>query len=160
DEAPSSLEPYVAQPQGVPPEWAQLNHSRRWGVYYLSREGVAVSEHLRRCPRTAAALEHWPRWDVPRCGPTAMFSILDARTHIPPHNGMDNTRLVVHLPLIVPPGCRFRVGAECREWHPGRAFIFDDTIEHEAWNDSEMPRAVLILDVWNPLLTLVEREFV
>ena len=157
---PTTLEPYVAQPQGVPPDWAELNHSRRWGAYFLWREGVAFSEHLARCPRTRAALESWPRWDVPRCGPTAMFSILDAKTRIPAHNGMDNTRLVVHLPLVVPPGCRFRVGAEYREWHPGQAFIFDDTIEHEAWNDGDVPRAVLILDIWNPLLTTAERELV
>ena len=160
DAGPSTLEPYVAVPQGVTLDWAELNHSRRWGVYSLWREGVAVSEHLARCPRTVAALEPWPRWDVPRCGPTAMFSILDARTHIPAHNGTDNTRLVVHLPLVVPPGCRFRVGAEYCEWHPGQAFVFDDTIEHEAWNDSEAPRAVLILDIWNPLLTMTERELV
>src|SRR4029077_4418287 len=80
DAEPSTLEPYVAQPQGVTLDWAELNHSRRWGVYSLWREGVAFSEHLARCPRTVAALEPWPRWDVPRCGPTAMFSILDART--------------------------------------------------------------------------------
>ena len=157
---PTTLEPYVAQPHGVTLDWAELNHSRRWGVYSLWREGVAFSEHLARCPRTVASLEPWPRWDVPRCGPTAMFSILDARTHIPAHNGTDNTRLTVHLPLVVPPGCRFRVGAEYREWHPGQAFVFDDTIEHEAWNDSDMPRAVLIFDVWNPLLTMAERELV
>jgi aspartate beta-hydroxylase len=68
--------------------------------------------------------------------------------------------LIVHLPLIVPPGCGFRVGAEQREWIPGEAFVFDDTFEHEAWNDSDMPRAVLILDIWSPLVTDAEREMV
>jgi aspartyl/asparaginyl beta-hydroxylase (cupin superfamily) len=55
--------------------------------------------------------------------------------------------------LVVPEGCGFRVGGETREWRPGQAWAFDDTIEHEAWNDSDKPRAILILDVWNPLLT-------
>jgi aspartyl/asparaginyl beta-hydroxylase (cupin superfamily) len=89
-----------------------------------------------------------------------VFSILDAKTRIPPHNGVNNTRLIAHLPLIVPPGCVFRVGAERRDWQPGKAFVFDDTFEHEAWNDSDVPRAVLILDVWNPALSPAERELV
>jgi aspartyl/asparaginyl beta-hydroxylase (cupin superfamily) len=89
-----------------------------------------------------------------------MFSILDAKTRIPAHTGVNNARLVVHLPLIVPPGCGFRVGAETREWRPGEAFVFDDTIEHEAWNDSDDARAVLIFDIWNPHLTLAERDMV
>jgi aspartyl/asparaginyl beta-hydroxylase (cupin superfamily) len=71
-----------------------------------------------------------------------------------------NTRLTVHLPLIVPPGCRFRVGGETREWRRGTAWVFDDTIEHEAWNDSDLPRAILIFDVWNPELTPLERDLV
>ncbi len=113
-----------------------------------------------RCPRTVAALESWPRCEVPGCSPTAVFSILDARSRIPPHTGVNNTRLIVHLPLIVPPGCGFRVGAEQREWEPGKALIFDDTIEHEAWNDSDTLRAVLILDIWNPAVSVAERELV
>jgi aspartyl/asparaginyl beta-hydroxylase (cupin superfamily)/Flp pilus assembly protein TadD len=157
----AALQPYVELADGVPlDQWKELNHSRRWGVYYLWREGTAFPEHIARCPRTVAALDAWPRCDVPGCGPTAVFSILDAKTRIPPHTGVSNTRLVVHLPLIVPPGCGFRVGAERREWHPGKAFVFDDTIEHEAWNDSDVPRAVLILDVWSPFLSAAERDLV
>ena len=64
----------------------------------------------------------------------------------------------MHLPLIVPPGCGFRVGGETRLWEEGKAFAFDDTIEHEAWNDSDAPRAVLIFDVWNPHLGPRERD--
>jgi aspartyl/asparaginyl beta-hydroxylase (cupin superfamily) len=85
---------------------------------------------------------------------------LDPKTHIPPHTGVTNTRLVVHVPLIVPRSCRFRVGAESREWQAGKAWVFDDTIEHEAWNDSDEPRAILIIDIWNPFLTLTERALV
>jgi aspartyl/asparaginyl beta-hydroxylase (cupin superfamily) len=154
----SVLEPYVSIAPDMPlNQWRELNRSRRWGVYYLWREGVPQSEHLARCPRTARALEAWPRCEVPGCGPTAVFSILEPKTRIPPHHGVTNTRLIVHLPLIVPPGCLFRVGGERREWLPGKAFVFDDTFEHEAWNDGDAPRAVLILDIWSPHLSAVER---
>ena len=156
------LEPYVSHARAGSDEskWRDLHQSRRWAVYFLWREGVAYPEHIQRCPRTVAALESWPRCELPGCGPTAVFSILDGGARIPPHTGVNNARLIVHLPLIVPPGCGFRVGAEQREWHPGQALVFDDTIEHEAWNDSDMPRAVLILDIWNPALSLAERELV
>ena len=89
-----------------------------------------------------------------------MFSLLAPKTRIPPHTGAANTRLVCHLPLIVPPGCGFRVGATTREWRVGEAFVFDDTIEHEAWNDSEELRVVLIVDLWAPALSAAEREAV
>ena len=160
-DGPATLQPYVDLKEGMPlNQWRELNRSRRWGVYFLWKEGVAFPDHIARCPRTVAALKSWPRWDVPGCGPNAMFSVLEASTHIPPHTGVNNTRLVVHLPLIVPPGCVFRVGAERREWQPGRAFVFDDTFEHEARNDSALPRAVLILDCWNPRVREAERELV
>src|ERR1700691_5508454 len=115
-DGPATLEPYIIIREGLPmAQWRALNNSRRWGVYYLWREGVAFPEHLARCPRTVAALGAWPGWDVPGCGPTAVFSILDAKTRIPAHTGLNNTRLVIHLPLIIPPGCGFRAGAERRE---------------------------------------------
>jgi aspartyl/asparaginyl beta-hydroxylase (cupin superfamily) len=155
------LDPYISHPAGNPQDpWKDLNQSRRWGVFYLWREGTAYEDHMARCPRTVAALESWPRWDIPGNGPTAMFSVLQPKTRIPPHNGVSNARLVVHLPLIVPPNCGFRVGAQRREWHPGQAFVFDDTIEHEAWNDSALPRSVLIVDIWNPHLSPAERDLV
>lgn len=160
-DARDSLQPYVSFSKTAPlDQWGELNNSRRWSVYYLWREGAPVAENLARCPRTARALEAWPRCDVPGYSPSAVFSILDSKTRIPPHTGVSNTRLLVHLPLIVPPGCGFRVGAERREWEPGKAFVFDDTIEHEAWNDSNVPRAVMIFDIWNPLLTEAERAMV
>jgi aspartate beta-hydroxylase len=153
------LEPYIDET--VPHDrWRELNRSRRWGVFYLWRTGVANAANLARCPKTAKALEAWPPCDLLRTGPTAVFSILDAKTRIPPHVGVNNARLIVHLPLVVPPGCGFRVGGETRSWEPGKAFVFDDTIEHEAWNDSDQPRAVLILDTWNPQVTEAERELI
>ncbi len=155
------IEPYIAFGEGLPHrQWKELNHSRRWGAYFLWNQGRREESHLARCPRTGAALAAVPQVDIPGRGPTAFFSILDARTKIPPHTGVTNTRLTVHLPLIVPPGCGFRVGGETREWKAGTAWVFDDTIEHEAWNDSDVPRAILIFDVWNPELTALERDLV
>jgi aspartate beta-hydroxylase len=157
----ASLEPYVAYPEGVPlDQWAELNHSRRWSVFYLWRDGKPQEDHLRRCPRTAQVLASLPLLDIHGYAPTVFFSILDAKSHIPAHTGVTNTRVIVHVPLIIPPGCRFRVGSTTREWQPGAAWVFDDSIEHEAWNDSDVPRAILILDVWNPYLTAAERELV
>jgi aspartyl/asparaginyl beta-hydroxylase (cupin superfamily) len=89
-----------------------------------------------------------------------MFSALAPHTQIPPHHGETNARLVVHLPLIVPEGCRYRVGFEHRQWRVGEILAFDDSIEHEARNDSDELRVVLIFDVWNPLLSPAEREMV
>ena len=88
--------------------------------------------------------------------PMALYSVLKARTHIPPHWGMLNTRLIVHLPLIVPPDCRLRVGNEIRPVEAGKAMIFDDSIEHEAWNDSDQTRVVLLIEIWRPELSAAE----
>lgn len=154
----SGLEPYVAYPDGVPlDQWRELNRSRRWSAYFLWNQGAAQSGHLARCPRTAQALQAAPRCEIAQHGPNVFFSILEPHTRIPPHTGVTNARLTVHLPLIVPPGCGFRVGGETREWIPGRAWVFDDTIEHEAWNDSDQVRTILICDVWNPRLSADEQ---
>jgi aspartyl/asparaginyl beta-hydroxylase (cupin superfamily) len=155
------LEPYIAYPEGVPlNQWKELNKSRRWSAYFLWNQSVPQPAHLARCPRTAEVLKGAPQCDVAARGPTAFFSILEPATRIPPHTGVTNTRLTVHLPLIVPPGCGFRVGSETREWVPGKAWVFDDTIDHEAWNLSDVPRAVLIFDIWNPFLTAAERDLI
>jgi aspartate beta-hydroxylase len=155
------MRPYIDYPDGLPlDQWRDLNHSRRWSAYFLWNDGSSEQSHVARCPRTVTALAAMPQVDIPERGPTAFFSILDAHTHIPAHTGTTNTRLTVHLPLIVPPGCRFRVGGETREWRAGEAWAFDDTIEHEAWNDADVTRVILIFDVWNPQLTTLERNLV
>jgi aspartate beta-hydroxylase len=158
----AGLEPYIAYPeQGLPlDQWKTLNQSRAWSAYFLWNQGVPQQAHLARCPRTAELLKLAPQCDVSGRGPTAFFSILDAGTHIPPHTGVTNTRSIVHLPLIVPPDCALRVGSETREWVPGKAWVFDDTIEHEAWNRSDTPRGVLIFDIWNPFLSQAERDLI
>lgn len=160
-EGRDEFRPYVQHPGGAPLEqWAELNHSPRWSTYFLWEHGRPVAAHCERCPRTASILAGLPMAELPNFSPTAMFSCLEARTAIPPHCGETNTRLIVHLPLVVPPGCWFRVGNETREWRYGKAFVFDDTIEHEARNDSDELRVVLIFDVWNPSLDPAERELV
>jgi aspartate beta-hydroxylase len=159
-DGPQSLEPYVSVEVTPDEKWRALNNSRSWGVFFLWKAGEAITKNLARCPKTAKALAGWPKCELPGSAPTAVFSILEPRTRIPPHTGVNNARLICHLPLIVPPGCGFRVGAETRQWIPGEAFVFDDTIEHEAWNDSDQARAVLIFDIWNPYLTEAEREMV
>lgn len=160
-EGTPAFDPYVQFAPGLPvAQWAELNRSPRWGAYFLWKDGAPQPSNLTACPRTAELLQSLPMLDIPGLAPTAMFSILDARTRIPPHTGVTNTRVTVHLPLVVPPACGFRVGGEVREWRTGEAWAFDDTIEHEAWNESEQPRAILILDVWNPLLSEAERAVV
>ncbi len=155
------LQPYIDFPASMPlDQWRELNRSRRWSAYFLWNQGQAIAGHLARCPIAARVLETAPRPRVAARAPTAFFSILDANTKIPAHTGVTNTRLTVHLPLIVPPGCGFRVGATTREWEPGKAWVFDDTIEHEAWNTSDTPRAILIFDIWNPLLSATERDLI
>ncbi len=161
ENAEEGFRPYVIHPPGVPlGQWAELNHSPRWSAWFFWENGVRNDANCARCPKTTAVLDTLPLLDIPSKGPTAMFSILEPHTRIPPHTGTSNTRTTIHLPLVVPPGCGFRVGAETREWHEGEAWAFDDTIEHEAWNDSDRPRAILIIDSWNPLLTEAEREVV
>ncbi len=154
------LEPYIARETTPDEKWRRLNNSRSWGVFYLWKAGEAVAENMARCPKTVAALQAWPRCELPGSAPTAVFSILEPHTRIPPHTGVNNARLICHLPLIVPPGCGFRVGGETRSWEPGKAFVFDDTIEHEAWNDSADTRAVLIFDIWNPYVSEAERAMI
>lgn len=155
------LSPYVAMPAGTPENiWSGLNNSPAWSALHLWKDGERIDGACARAPRTAEIVERLPLAAIPGRAPTVFFSILQAGKHIPPHTGVTNTRTIIHLPLVVPPGCTFRVGGETREWSEGEAFAFDDTIEHEAWNRSDRDRAVLILDCWNPYLSEHEREMI
>lgn len=154
-----SLRPYVRLDKGGPEaQWAKLNNSLDWGALFLWEFGQPNTAVLERCPVTARAIEAIPSAIIPGRAPNIMFSVLKPGAHIPPHTGVTNTRAVVHLPLIVPENCGFRVGGETRAWEVGRAFAFDDTIEHEAWNHSTEFRAILMLDVWNPHLSTIEQD--
>lgn len=153
--------PYLNHPDGVPlNEIGVLNRSMDWSAYFLWDDGKRIDEHCERCPRTAALLDALPLAHVPGFAPAAFFSNLKPRARIPAHTGVTNARLIVHLGLIVPGRCTFRVGNETREWKRGKAWVFDDSIEHEAANDSDGERVVFIFDVWNPYLSTAERELV
>jgi aspartyl/asparaginyl beta-hydroxylase (cupin superfamily) len=157
----AGLSPYVTMPAGTPTNiWTRLNNSPAWSALHLWKDGERIDGACARAPRTAEIVESLPLAGIPGRAPTVFFSILQAGQHIPPHTGVTNTRTIIHLPLIVPPGCTFRVGGETREWREGQAFAFDDTIEHEAWNRSDKDRAVLILDCWNPHLSDHERAMI
>lgn len=153
--------PYVAYAPGTPEnQFAPLNHSDRWSSLWLWKDGQAQAEAQARCPRTTAVLDELPLCDQPDFAPTALFSALAPHTRIPPHTGSTNTRLLVHLPLVIPGPAGFRVGNETREWRVGEAWAFDDTIEHEAWNDADETRIIMIFDIWNPLLSEGEKDLV
>jgi len=155
------FEPYVQYAPGTPEnQFKALNHAREWSSLWLWKDGEAQSESIARCPKTAALLKQLPLADQPGFAPTALFSALAPHTHIPPHTGSTNARLLVHLPLVLPGPARFRVGNQQREWRLGEAWVFDDTIEHEAWNDADETRVIMIFDIWNPLLSAAERELI
>jgi aspartyl/asparaginyl beta-hydroxylase (cupin superfamily) len=153
--------PYLTYADDVPHnQFAELNNSPNWSAFHLLKDGAPVEANAAQCPRTMALLGGAPQPEQAGRTPTAMFSLLKPKTRIPPHVGVSNARLVTHLPLIVPPGCGFRVANETRQWVPGQAWVFDDTIEHEAWNDSDKLRVVLIFDIWHPHLSPAERDMI
>ena len=158
---PASFTPYVTgdghRPQSDP-HGMQNNDS--WSAFYLWKDGEKQEENAARCPKTMAAIENVPLTHVQGRSPSVLFSKLKPGATIPPHHGQVNTRLIGHLPLIVPEGCGFRVGSVVREWEPDKVWLFDDTIEHEAWNKSGEARYILIFEVWKPELSDIERGLV
>ena len=157
-EQPSVLEAYVNISSEDTRQWNTLNHSTAWSSYHLYRGGEQLHENCMRCPITSGILSELPLVKIPGHAPEAFFSILQPGTHIPPHYGLGNYKLAVHLPLIVPDGCTIRVGYETRTWTEGNCMIFDDSFQHEAWNKSQKVRAVLIFEIWNPALTTAEHS--
>ena len=149
--------PYIRSDDNLPRNHPLLD-KKDWSALFLCENGVRFDEAIARCPQTWAAVQSAPQSWIERSSPTIMFSLLRAGAHIPAHRGVNNTRLTCHLPLIVPPGCRFRVGNEVREWTEGKMLIFDDSIEHEAWNDGEEDRVVLIFDIDRPDMNAQERR--
>ena len=158
---PAAFAPYVQGYTNRPQKQeAGMRDNPDWSAFYLWKDGAVVEENARRCPRTMQAVADLPLAKVKNRSPSVLFSLLRAGAHIPPHNGLVNTRLICHLPLIVPEQCSFRVGNEVREWREGQAWLFDDSIEHEAWNRSDATRVILLFDVWRPELSHEERELV
>jgi aspartate beta-hydroxylase len=161
----------LAQPIGVEPflgtndnaalkEQNLLDGTRgkaEWNSFFFHRHGEVFEQNARRCPRTTEILNALPLVHIRGHAPEVLFSILTPGSHILKHHGVTNTRLVTHLPLIIPEDCAISVGGVEHAWQEGRCVTFDDTFEHEAWNRSDKVRAVMILDAWHPDLTEAER---
>jgi aspartyl/asparaginyl beta-hydroxylase (cupin superfamily) len=153
--------PYVQSDASRPPrDYGALLDNLDWSAFYLIRSGEVVAEAAARCPRTMEALSAVPLCESRGSTPAVLFSLLRPGVRIPPHTGYTNARLICHLPLIVPEDCALRVGNEVRQWIDGQALIFDDSIEHEAWNRSSKLRVVLLFDIWRPELSAEERDLV
>jgi aspartate beta-hydroxylase len=162
----------LADPRGIEPflgtndakileEQKALSGQRgapQWNAFFFHRHGEVFEQNARRCPRTTEILESLPLVHIREHAPEVLFSVLTPGSHILPHHGVTNTRLVTHLPLIVPEDCAIRVGGVDHIWQEGRCVTFDDTFEHEAWNRSDKLRAVMLMDSWHPDLTEAERE--
>lgn len=134
-----------------------LKGAPSWDGYYFYRHGRRRDDNCGACPQTAHAIDSLPLCRVVEHAPEAFFSVFTPGTHLLPHRGVTNTRLVAHLPLLIPNDCALKVGGEVHAWQEGRVVMFDDTYEHEAWNRGNRSRVVLIFDLWNPHLTQVER---
>ncbi|RLQ21774.1 aspartyl beta-hydroxylase [Seongchinamella sediminis] len=151
--------PYLEENKDLPrASSADLWGSDDWGALYLWQDGELNRELAEQFPETTRILAELPLAVIPGASPNVLFSRLKPGTDIPPHHGFFNTRLICHLPLVVPENCgELRVGNESRQWREGELLIFDDSIEHEAWNHSDRDRIVLIFEVWRPELSAAER---
>ena len=158
----SRFSPYLESDDShLSPSGTDLVDNDDWGAYYLWHYGDKNTDAEALCPTAFKALEATPQPDIPGQAPIALYSKLSPKTHIPPHNGMVNTRLICHLPLIVPENCgAIRVGNEERPWVEGELLIFDDSMLHEAWNNGDSERVVLLFDIWRPEFTEEERALV
>ena len=157
-EGQTEFNPYVESNPHRPRPNNPLLDDSKWGAYYFWRDGNLVAENAARCPKTVAALESAPIPVIQDRSPMALYSVLEADTHIAPHFGLLNTRLICHIPLVLPGNCALRVGGETREWKAGEALIFDDSFEHEAWNKSNKRRVILLFEIWRPELSSDERS--
>lgn len=132
-----------------------------WDAFFFYRKGRRFDVNHNLAPATSAVLDGLDLCRIRNQTPEVCFSVMAPGTHIKAHHGVTNTRLVVHLPLIIPEDCALNiVGVGSHHWVEGQLMMFDDTFEHEAWNRSGHPRAILLMDAWNPLLTPLERQAV
>jgi aspartyl/asparaginyl beta-hydroxylase (cupin superfamily) len=154
--------PYIKtnreRPQG---DVHELLENPDWSTLFLWENGAAVDDHVAHCPITfKAVMDTVPLCHIGPRAPSVMLSLLRPGAHIPPHTGMINCRYICHLPLIVPNNCSFRVGDKTIIWQEGKVILFDDTVQHEAWNRSAQDRLLLIFDIWRPELSEEERQMV
>ena len=158
DAASDHFGPYVTAAPNRPPPNNPLLDKPDWGAAWLWKDGQIAEGMDMLCPAALAALEHVRQPVIPGRAPLALFSRLAPGTHIQPHHGLLNTRLICHLPLVVPDGCGLRVGPETRGWTEGELLIFDDSFEHEAWNRGTSDRTILLFEIWRPDIDADERE--
>ena len=138
-------EEYLKLPEDVFEPWVQREmYGEGWSVYGLYAFGERIEPALAACPQTALYLSKISGLT------TAGFSRLAPQAHIKPHVGWVESVYRLHLGLVVPASCSLRVGNEVRSWVEGECLIFDDTVEHEAWNNSNQSRIVLLLDFLRP----------
>lgn len=150
------VKPSTDRPQG---DVHGMLDNKKWSTFDLIENGLANAECVKKCPETYSIIsENADLCDIQNRAPSIMFSLLKAGANIPPHTGMLNTRFICHLPLIVPGNGALRVGSTIREWEKAKLLVFDDTVEHEAWNNSSEDRLVVIFDIWRPELDLIERD--
>lgn len=157
DRQQAGFAPYVRTRTDRPAPANPLRDDPSWGAHYLWEDGAVVPDHAALAPATMRGLALAPIPVIAQRSPMALYSLLRPGTHIRPHNGMLNTRLICHLPLITNDQCGLRVGNETREWQPGKLLIFDDSIEHEAWNRGSATRIILLFEIWRPEITPDER---
>jgi ornithine lipid ester-linked acyl 2-hydroxylase len=138
----------LANFQDISKDQIEITDDDRWKTFFLYGYGFEAKLGVEMCPRTAALMREIPGMK------TAMISILSPRKHILDHRGPYKGVLRYHLGLIVPEDaaqCRIRVGEDVRHWEEGKSMIFDDTFNHEVWNDTDETRVVLFVDVMRPL---------
>lgn len=129
-----------------------------WDAFFFYRHGERFDKNHDRCPGTSAVLESIELCRIADQAPEICFSVLGPGTQIMPHYGVSNVRLVTHLPLVVPGECALNlIDVGEHHWQDGKLMMFDDTFQHEAWNRSNSPRIVLLMDCWNPHLTVPEK---
>jgi aspartyl/asparaginyl beta-hydroxylase (cupin superfamily) len=134
--------------QDISTDQYQLTDDDRWKTFFFYGYGFTAGKNVERCPNTARLLNEIPGMT------TGMFSILSPHKKIPPHGGPYKGVLRYHLGLLVPDptsACGIRVGHDVRHWAEGKSLVFDDTNEHEAWNDTDGVRVVLFVDFKRPL---------
>lgn len=132
------------------PQDADLAIEGAWQTFFFYKNGTRFSENMLLCPVTASIIDKIPGCD--KVG-RVYFSAMIPGTHIKPHCGPHNFKLRFHLGIVTDPAARIRVGNDVREWEEGKIIVFDDSFEHEVWNNSNITRIVMIIDVWNPCLS-------
>nr|XP_055205278.1 aspartyl/asparaginyl beta-hydroxylase isoform X17 [Gorilla gorilla gorilla] len=140
------------------PEDENLREKGDWSQFTLWQQGRRNENACKGAPKTCTLLEKFPETTGCRRG-QIKYSIMHPGTHVWPHTGPTNCRLRMHLGLVIPKeGCKIRCANETKTWEEGKVLIFDDSFEHEVWQDASSFRLIFIVDVWHPELTPQQRR--